>query len=56
MMMKRITDDMIKEESHGLLHFKSRERKKPGSRNPMKKENINFNRVKSSKMHVLDDN
>ncbi len=55
MMLKRITLDMINEESHGLWHFKIRESRKPGIRNPREKENVNFNRVKGSKIHVLDD-
>jgi hypothetical protein len=54
MTLKRITLDMMKEESHGLRHFNRREMKKPGIRNPRRKENVNFNNVKSSSMYIRD--
>ena len=54
MILKRITLDIINEESHGLRHFKSREMKKPGIRNPRRSEDVNFNNVKSSNIYIRD--
>ncbi len=52
MTLKRIALDMINEESHGLRQFKIRETKKPGIRNPRKREDVNFNDAKISNMYV----
>lgn len=49
-----MTLDMMKEESQGLRHFKIRETKKPGMKNPSKTEDVNFNNVKSSNMDIRD--
>jgi hypothetical protein len=52
MTLKSIALDMINEESHGLRQFKIRETKNPGTKNPRKREDVNFNDAKSSNMYV----